>query len=113
MRYYQPTKNNRYRLDSVLFRRMIYLVKDYERMKNLIELQNCDRFSDRHLAGNRIYQECKAIEWALEQIPEEYRKAVLEKVRNDSAYPLHADPSTYSRWKCRFLFYLAKKLMYV
>ncbi|MBQ8525964.1 MAG: hypothetical protein IJ460_04530 [Clostridia bacterium] len=61
----------------------------------------------------RMYEECRAIENALEKIPEEYRKFVFDKICFDKAYPLYADPSTYSRHKCRFLYHIAKNLMYI
>ena len=33
MRHYQPKKNNEYQLPHDLYMRMLYLVRDYERMK--------------------------------------------------------------------------------
>ena len=99
MRNYQPKKNNQYQLAPFLFRRMIYLVKDYTRMKEL--------------ASDAAEKECRAVEEALLQLPEEYRTIIFNKVCHDKAYPIYTDPSTYSRWKCRFLYFIAEKLNYI
>ena len=87
--------------------RVNYLVKDYKRMKKL-----ANEFNNNLPKTNKITEECEAVEWALEQIPEEYKDIIFNKVCYDKAYPLYADPSTYSRWKCRFLYYIAEKLKY-
>jgi len=127
MRNYQPKKNNEYKLDHVLFVRMISLVKDYGRMKAQIndilngssasgvpmpDGQYADPTLHKVIKIQRISEECKAVEWALEQIPAEYRTVIFNKICYDRAYPIFADPATYSRWKCRFLYFTAKKLMY-
>ena len=128
MRNYQPKKNNEYKLDKVLFRRMIFLVKDYERMQTTINdiadvssVQGSIAHSNLHsditlykvIKIERMREECRAVKWALEQIPIEYQQVIFNKVCHDSAYPLYADASTFSRWKCRFLYNIAKKLMYI
>ena len=128
MRNYQPKKNNPYHLDHNLFIRMIYIVRDYKRMKDVIEelsgdlpvggenipgSEHGDPTLSKVIRIERMYEECRAIENALEKIPEEYRKVVFDKICFDKAYPLYADPSTYSRHKCRFLYHIAKNLMYI
>lgn len=128
MRNYQPKKDNGYKLDKVLFKRMTFLVKDYGRMKIVIsDTVNCspvpqipspeNQYSNptlnKVIQMERISEECKAVEWALEQLPEEYQTIIFNKVCHDSAYPLHADYSTFSRWKCRFLYLIAEKLKYI
>jgi len=128
MRNYQPKKNNNYKLDKNLFSRMLYLVKDYHRMKARIEElsgelshtegssssgQHSDSTLHKAIRIERMSEDCRAVDWALAQIPEEFRKIIFNKILFDRAYPLCADPSTYSRWKCRFLYYLAEKLGYI
>ena len=107
---------------------MIYLVKDYGRMKVLINdladglpnsravvsvNQHADPTLIKVIKIERLSEECRAVEWALEQIPAEYQKVIFNKICRDAAYPLCADPSTYSRWKCRFIYHIAEKLMYI
>ena len=128
MRNYQPKKNNNYKLDKNLFSRMVYLVKDYNRMKTRINELSSDlsraegmgatgQHSDPTLCKamkiERMSGECNAVDWALTQIPEEFRTIIFNKILFDRAYPLHADLSTFSRWKCRFLYCLAEKLDYI
>jgi len=128
MRNYQPSKNNNYKLAHSLFMHMVYLVKDYPRMKseindvinsvpNALEQSSNNHFSDP--TGNKVVKiekmstECKAVELALDDLPIEYRKSVFDKVCHNSPYPIDADRTTYGRWKCRFLWNIAKNLLYI
>lgn len=128
LRNYQLKKNNPYRLDQNLYMRMIYIVRDYHRMKELINDvaggfpvssspasngQYADPTLSRTIKIERISEECTAIEKALEQIPQEYRKAIFDNICFGNPYPLYADASTYSRWRGRFLYYIANKLLYI
>lgn len=57
------------------------------------------------LAENRI------IDNALENIPEEYRAAILSNVCYRVPYPLCiADRTTYSRWRVRFITEVARNI---
>ena len=128
MRHYQPKKNNEYKLPHDLYMRMLYLVRDYERMKSEAkEIANSipmpseqpskNSFSDP--TGNKairlatINRDCDAVEQALEQIPEEYRKGVIGHMLYKSPYPIDAGEATYKRWRCRFIYYVAKNLSYI
>lgn len=122
MRNYQKTKNNPYRLPHNLYMRMLYLIRDYERIK--AERQDILHSSPEHdgvpvsgfgspteAKAMRMYaidQECVAVEKALQGIPEEYRKGVLNNICYRSPFPSDAGESTYKRWRVRFVYYVAK-----
>ena len=117
MRNYQPKKNNNYKLDDSLFIRMKYLVKDYPRMKltaeNITDRHLLELSSDNTMKFKKISEECNAIDRALEDLPLEYQKPVFKNVCYDVPYPIDADRTTYGRWKCRFLWNIAKNLYYI
>lgn len=49
----------------------------------------------------------KPIKEALEMIPKEYQKGVLEAVIYRKRYPDYADTSTWKRWRRRFVYWVA------
>lgn len=125
MRNYQPTKNNPYLLAHNLRMSMIYLIRDYDRLcKEAEDILNeiftldgqprRDRLmswyvhKEMQLAENtRI---CDAIKGALLSIPKEYRQGIFDNIRYGTAFPLTAGTSTYSRWKSRYIYLVAKNL---
>ena len=104
MRNYQPKKNNPYRLPHYLFYRMVYLVKDYERMKIEIDTiigsfpsmtgnkPNKGVYSDptgeKVVRVEKIRFECDAVDRALKMIPPEYRSGILNKICREEPYPI-------------------------
>jgi len=58
-----------------------------------------------------LSKRCEAIEQALTMIPSEYRRGVMTSVLERGSFqPYNAHPNTYSRWRCRFLWYVANNL---
>ncbi len=124
MRDYQRKKNNPYKLPHNLYMRMLYLVRDYERIKSQradilhsspaydgqphIGLGNPTETKGIKLA--MLDAECLAVEKAIENIPPEYRKGVLDNICYGASYPITADYETYGRWRRRLLYYTAKNL---
>lgn len=103
MRDYQPNKNNPYRLPRTLYKRMLDIVRDYERMVS--EMQNS---SGAILA--ELNRECKAVEQAIMIVPEEYRKGIMDNICCGAPYPYVAHRNTYSYWRTRMLNAVAKNL---
>lgn len=124
MRNYQRQKNNPYKLPHNLYMRMLYLVRDYERIKSersdilysspVSDGQPHNSLSNpTEVMGIRLATiggNCKAIEEALQEIPEEYRKGVWNNICYQSPYPSDAGEATYKRWRCRFIYMVAKKM---
>lgn len=52
--------------------------------------------------------QCEDVEQAIIQVPDEYRKGVLDGILYGCGYPCDADPETYRRWRRKFLFFVAK-----
>ena len=125
MRNYQPKKNNPYILPSNLYMRMLYLVRDYNRLKEeyaniLHEMPHNDGMPKGNMTGDptlekvlkteSISREVGAVEQALYQVPQEYRKGVFDNICYGDKFPIIAGEATYRRWRCRFIYYIAKNL---
>lgn len=128
MRHYQPKKNNTYQLPHDLYMRMLYLVRDYDRMKKeASEIASSypilsgqpsknsisDPTGEKAVRLAAINRDCDAVDRALKQIPEEYRKGVIGHMLYKTPYPIDAGEATYKRWRCRFIYYVAKNLSYI
>lgn len=127
MRDYQPSKNNPYWLEHTLYRRTLALIRDYDRMKrnhddiaeqgksvsNIDGMPHGGNGDDQvfnKVADMSVYwEDMKAIEDALQIVPEEYRSGVWNSIMLNRRYPRNADPSTYSRHKRRFIWHVARK----
>ena len=124
-RDYQRHKNNPYHLPGSLYKRVLFTVRDYDRMK--IEVEDLillspdpeggpkgngpgDPTANAAMRIDSIQNQIRAIELALRGIPAEYRKGVFDSVRYRRRYPIDADRSTYARYKNRFIWFVAKNL---
>ncbi len=127
-RHYQRTKNNPYSLPHNLYMRVLYVIRDYDRMKeeqrNLLHPASPEALilSARGKPGDptaskavklaMMSRETEAIDGAMRKIPEEYRRGVWRNVVLACPFPLDADTSTYSRWRQRFIYHVAQQLEY-
>lgn len=128
-RDYQPYKNNKYLLPKSLYKRTLALIRDYYRMEK--EHDNIgdesppppDGMPRGSGTGNPterdgirravLKSEIKAIDTAREMIPEEYRDGVWFNIVGDMRYPENADRVTYSRYKQRFIYQVAKNMFWI
>lgn len=129
MRDYQRKKNNPYMLPTTIYRQVVWIVRDFDRM--------CDEYDDmiwdspeppdgqprganigkptereavkRALLAERI----NAVEQSLKVVPEKYREAVLLNVQYCKKYPKDYSRNTYGKWRARFLFEIAKKMFFI
>jgi len=108
MREYQCTKNNPYLLPHHLYMRMLYIIRDYERIKQNTEMASEEGQKDNVFKG--AVREAEAIEKALTYVPAFYRDGVLENIMDGSRYPMGADERTFRRYKQRYIYYVAKLL---
>ncbi len=123
MKQYQPRKNNPYQLPKNAYMRAYYLVRDYDRLqKEIEEIPYQTPYHDGQPTGNEVARptesmavrmaalsrQCKSVEQALFTIPQEYRRGVLASILEQAGFPDDAHPNTYSRWRCRFLWQVAK-----
>ncbi|MCQ4637138.1 hypothetical protein NE619_10410 [Anaerovorax odorimutans] len=120
---------SKYQLPRAVRMQVIWLVRDYERMK--LEYDNaiwtgCGPM-DGLPRGNRIgnpterdalkridlSKRIEAIEQALNTVPEEYRKGVWDNLVDRAKYPIDAGSATYARHKGKFLYRIAKNLYFI
>ena len=128
-RDYQATKNNPYLLPRPLYRMTLAFIRDHER--------KCDEYKSleedsRHppdglprgsASGNptqrngirraELWVSISAVKDALNIVPEEYRDGVWENVVHYRRYPDDADPSTYRRYKQRFIHQVAHNMLWI
>ena len=129
MRDYQPHKNNPYWLEPTIYRRVLAVVRDYDRMvRDYNEIIHETAAGDGQPGSNtpgdpvarkaermdRLWEDIRAVEIALIQIPPEYRDGVLRNIRY-GGWPedVPAHRNTWSKWRRRLLFLVAEKLYLV
>lgn len=123
MKEYQRTRNNPYRLPHNLYMCVLYHIRDYDRLqaeRREILLASPDNDGQPHggtahsvteskaLRLLKLDEACDAVERALQMIPPEYRKGVLNNICYGARYPLDAGAETYGRWRRRMLYWTAK-----
>jgi len=129
MRDYQAIKNNPYLLPQTLYRRIIGLVRDYDRLKEQYHeiLHESPEPPDGQPRGTRksdpterkamrlavISAEMQAVEQALVIVPPEYREDIMDNIICGARYPDYTGVRTYQRWKQRFIYGVAWNLMLV
>ena len=124
-----PLKNTEYRLPHNLYYRTLYIIRDYNRLKEdyendiaykppVIDGAPKDKGAAKPTENTAIklagkHKELDAIEKALDMIPGEYRHGVLQSIIYRHPYPPYAARRTYGRQKHRVIYYTAKYLGYI
>ena len=133
MRDYQPNTNrNPYFLQPTLYKIILWIIRDYDRQKE--EYHECIngiggiQHTNTPIGGSgeinkptenkalkiaTLSTNLKAIEQALILVPDEYRDAVLSNIKYYTPYPDIADRRTFSTYKRRFIYHVAKNLNFV
>ncbi|MBP3380689.1 MAG: hypothetical protein J6K77_07510 [Ruminococcus sp.] len=112
MRNYQPQKNNPYKLPTSLYRRMIDLVRDYDRIREQkSSILSGDPTGNDKLA--MLSRDCEAVEKALARIPPEYHRGIMNSILYHSKYPYTAGERTYGYWKSKLAYFIAEYLGYI
>lgn len=123
MRDYLPKT---YSLPKAVYYQALYAVRDYDRLRaeydDILHASAAPPDGLPHGSGsgqpvmdkairlNAISAKLTAIERALSCIPPEYRRGVLDNVRYQAPYPYVACYRTWSTYRRRFLFGVAKNL---
>lgn len=125
---YQPHKNNKYWLPNHLYMQTLYLIRDYDRLQR--EYQDMidetaksdgqprasgpgDPTAKRAIRMESTAEKVRAVEQSSKMVPEEYRNHVMANVMYGSPYPGTADKRTWSRHRCRFIFFVAEKMRWI
>lgn len=59
---------------------------------------------------SKVEDKIKAIESALNRVPEEYRKGLLDNIIKGRRYPDYAHTVTWKRWRRRFIYWVSEKM---
>ena len=125
MRDYQRKAESEYYLPYSLYRRAIFLVRDYDRMAaEKANIILATAYSDSPGRSNRtsspteakavkllkIDEDMDAIKRALQKIPPEYRDGVFDNIRYGIIpVKVPAHRNTWSKYRKRFLFFVAEE----
>ncbi len=101
MRNYQPRKNNKYYLRPGIFKKTLAIVRDYP------ELWEEEKRKEISEQGKR---ELLAIMQAREALPEEYGEAIFRNLVYGAGTSYMA-ADTRRRWRARFLYEVASRLL--
>lgn len=126
MKIYNPKKGV-YTLPKSVYYRVLYIVKDYPRLlqdadamleatppqtetPEIQRQRNLRATETNNLKYTEIMKDIRDIENALKDaVPDDAQKAILSSIINNTPYPLDKDRRTYSRYKQKFLYILAKE----
>ena len=118
---YQPKLYKQYTLPKNVYRQMVWLVRDYDRLKSeqeaIINQSPNTYVRDKSKHGDptaykaikiaSMSKETDAIEAALAAVPPEYRSGIFNAIRYDARYPDYAHENTWRHWRKRFLYNVA------
>lgn len=123
-RDYQRKRKNPWLLPQNLYRQTLFAIRDYNRVKeeyeHLIEGQAVimdgqpkgsdpgDPTAALAAKAERLHDQLKAVDDAKKVIPAEFMRGVWESIVYGAPYPRDAGTATYSRWKSRFVYEVAK-----
>ena len=120
--YQRKPKNNPYWMEHSVYRRALALVRDYPRMaavRDAIIFESPDGSQGGWHTGRPTEQKAlriaameedlRIVDKALEKIPQAFRQGVLDNVLYGTRMDdLPGARSTWSRWRARLLWYVAK-----
>lgn len=125
MQDYQRKKNNPYFLPRTLYRRVVSVIRDYDRQIEEIDdilfgTSHSDVVVSGGIAGkpteemvirlSKYERDTSAVERALDKIPYEYQQGVFDNIRYGKRFPDTAHYNTWIRWKQRFIYLVAQNL---
>ena len=126
MRHYQKKRNNPYILPHNLYMSVLYIIRDYERLKSEREyiltasplppdgqprgMSISNPTEDKAMKLIAVSSQIDVVDKALRTVPKEYRKGVMDNILYESWYPIDAGVRTYQYWKQRFIYYVAKNM---
>lgn len=111
MRDYQLVeRKNPYWMEPSLWRKMLFIIKDYPRMKKTYDEMHLSANGETKMRLEKMKDTINAIEKSWNAIPEEYRKGIYNAIVFGMKYPFDADVRTYGRWKARYVHEVADRL---
>ena len=125
MRHYKQKRKTKDMLPHCIYMQVLYIIKDYPRLKE--EYNNIiheTHVNDGQPRGNKtgdptaskaakivsISDKISAIEKAQNDIPLEYRNAIINNIMFGIRYPDYASKNTWSAWRKKYMNSVAKEL---
>lgn len=123
-----PRRTGKYKLPVPVYHQTLWIMRDYYRLKdNLdslsvlapIEIDDMPKSKTNRtndlvfnivLKREEFADRIRMIDRAMATIPPEYRKGVWDSIHFGKPYPRDAHRTTYSRYKSKVLYILAKNL---
>ena len=126
-RNYQPVKNNPYWLPHNVYMGILYIIRDYPRMMseqnaviyatpekhNGAKSQHSDPTANKAIKLAMMSTRTDAIDFAMQDIPKEYRNAIWDNILYDIPYQIPGNRNTFRYWRSRFCYSVAKRLYYI
>jgi len=125
MKEYQPKKQRQYLLPHNTYMETIYIIRSYDSLKQeCADMLVSSPDHDCGPSGSGISNEplsyvikteertrrIDAVDKAMEKIPPEYRRGVMENIIYRKPFPDTAARSTYSYWKQKIIYFTAKEM---
>lgn len=123
-----PRRTGKYKVPASVYHQCVWLIRDYYRLKDNVESltvlapieiedipkSQTNRTSDIVfnivLKRERFMDRIRIIDQAINSIPPEYRKGVWNNLQFNKPYPLDAHRNTYSTYKAKMVYSVAKDL---
>ena len=126
-RNYQPQKNNPDWLPHNVYMRVLYIIRDYQRMKAEQDAvmytspsgysgpknEHGDPTANKAVKIAMMSAETDAVDSALRRIPGEYQKAIWDNIVSSKPYMIPASRNTFRHWRSKFCHMVAEKLHYI
>ena len=118
----------KYALPNELYRQTVWFIKQYEQKQteyktvfwSYVEADGQPRATmpgnptqSRGMRAARLSQDLKAVEDALQRLPEYYREPVLQNTVNKKPWPCLADRKTYCKYKRMFVWWVARNMEWI
>lgn len=126
---YQRKTNNPYLLPKTVYNRVLWLIRDYERMKaernEIVHGYNCvqdglprgnemgNPTMDRAIKLEMLGREMEAVEQALLLVDEDLRNGVMNNICYQVSYPFFPSIRTWGRARSKFIHKVAENLKLV
>ena len=126
-RNYQPEKNNPYWLPHNVYMRVLYIIRDYPRMKseqnaviytspaeyNGAKNEHGDPTANKAVKIAMMSKETDAVDFAYHELPPEYQTAIWDNILFSTPYKIPGNKNTFRLWRSKFCHSIAGRLHYI